>query len=316
MKKLMFVIILASLSICSYAQWQINGSNIYYNEGSVGIGTFNPETKLEIIGDNNDFEGNIQNAVLTIKNNNYSRYRAISFSNTDFRNAQIQGIRGRGTLENPQDLVPGDRVFGVYGHIIQDGVINFSPIASMEYYVGNVIGSGEITFMTLDPTYQHRKERLRINAYGNVGIGTNEPLAKLHVADGDIYISDINRGLIMKSPDGNCWKGTLNNQGVLNFVMIDCLELTGYDHSPESESSIISIYPNPSDEYIQVKKYDNSDISLEYSIYDENSKLVINGTLDTQHEKINTGHLASGMYFIKVYNYKEGLSEIKKIVIK
>ena len=255
MKKLMFVIILASLSICSYAQWQINGSNIYYNEGSVGIGTFNPETKLEIIGDNNDFEGNIQNAVLTIKNNNYSRYRAISFSNTDFRNAQIQGIRGRGTLENPQDLVPGDRVFGVYGHIIQDGVINFSPIASMEYYVGNVIGSGEITFMTLDPTYQHRKERLRINAYGNVGIGTNEPLAKLHVADGDIYISDINRGLIMKSPDGNCWKGTLNNQGVLNFVMIDCLELTGYDHSPESESSIISIYPNPSDEYIQVKKY-------------------------------------------------------------
>ncbi len=316
MKNLVFVFVLTSISICSYGQWQLNGSNIYYEEGSVGIGTPNPSTNLEVIGNNYDQDGNIQSSILTIQNNNYSRYRTISFSNTNHRNAQIQGIRGRGTMENPQNLLPGDRVFGVYGHVIKDGAIDFSPMASMEYYVGNSVGSGEISFKTLDPNYQHRQERLRITSYGYVGIGTTEPLAKLHVADGDIFISDINRGIIMKSPDGSCWKGTINNQGVLNFVMIDCLELEASDLSIVHKSSIISIYPNPTNEFIHVKYDDTRNKNLQYSIYDENSKLVLDGSLQSKSIKINIAHLVPGVYFIKVYNYKDGISETKKIIKK
>lgn len=314
MKKSLLLLVLFSFTIHSNAQWQINGSNIYYNQGSVGIGTTNPLTKLEVIGENSDNDGNIQNSVLTIKNNNYSRYRAVSFSNTNFRNAQIQGIRGRGTIDNPQDLIPGDRVFGVYGHIIEDGVINFSPIASMEYYVGNSMGSGEITFMTKDPAYQHRKERLRINTYGDVGIGTPDPSARLHIADGDIFISDINRGIIMKSPDGNCWKGTLNNDGVLNFVQISCPDLTT-DYLPfKAKSNNVSVYPNPSGEFIFVKYNATNNLDLEYSIYDENSRLISYGSLSETPEKINIASLPAGIYFIKIYNYKEDISETKKII--
>ena len=63
---------------------------------------------------------------------------------------------------------------------------------------------------------------------GNVGIGTDNPKTKLQVTDGDIYVSDINRGIIMKSPDGTCWRGTLDNTGNLFFSPIDCPEGNNY----------------------------------------------------------------------------------------
>jgi len=56
----------------------------------------------------------------------------------------------------------------------------------------------------------------------NLGIGTDSPKTKVEVAEGDVYISNIDNGIIMKSPDGGCWKGTLDNSGNLNFISIEC----------------------------------------------------------------------------------------------
>ncbi len=57
---------------------------------------------------------------------------------------------------------------------------------------------------------------------GNVAIGTDTPKAKLHVAGGDVYVSDNGNGVIMKSPDGNCWKLTVSNAGVPGFSAVGC----------------------------------------------------------------------------------------------
>jgi len=38
----------------------------------------------------------------------------------------------------------------------------------------------------------------------------------LHVTNNDIYISELGKGIIMKSPNGNCWRVTVDNNG--NFV--------------------------------------------------------------------------------------------------
>lgn len=59
---------------------------------------------------------------------------------------------------------------------------------------------------------------LTIAGNGNIGIstGNNTPNSKLHISGGDIFIDDVTSGIIMKSPNGNCWRVTIDNSG--NFV--------------------------------------------------------------------------------------------------
>lgn len=57
---------------------------------------------------------------------------------------------------------------------------------------------------------------------GFVGISTTTPKSKLHVEDGDILINNIQRGIIMKAPNGKCFRYRPNNFGQLVGVEITC----------------------------------------------------------------------------------------------
>jgi hypothetical protein len=74
------------------------------------------------------------------------------------------------------------------------------------------------------------KYMLEIDLSGNVGIGTGwknrveRPSAKLHVVDGDIYLDSATstNGIIMKSPNGDCWKLTVSDNGLPVFTPEFC----------------------------------------------------------------------------------------------
>lgn len=203
--------------------WKTNNDDdIYFNTGRIGIGTSSPSTQLEVVKNNSDLDGNISDAVLSIKNNNYSRYRTSTFSNISYRNSQVEGIRGRGTINSPKSVLPGDRVFGTYGLVYHNDQLIRKPISSIEYFVGETVPSGIITVSTLAPNASVREERLRINEHGNVGIGTTSPKSKLQIKDGDIFIEDFTSGVIMKSPNGQCWKMTVDNTGNPVFSSVTC----------------------------------------------------------------------------------------------
>lgn len=61
-----------------------------------------------------------------------------------------------------------------------------------------------------------------VRANGDVGVGTKNPASKLEVTDGDVYINDVNSGVIMKSPNGDCWRMTVSDSGQPVFNQIAC----------------------------------------------------------------------------------------------
>lgn len=64
--------------------------------------------------------------------------------------------------------------------------------------------------------------RLMVSSNGNVGVGTSTPTAKLQVSSGDVYVSTIGSGVILRSPNGNCFRMTVSNAGALGAAIVGC----------------------------------------------------------------------------------------------
>ena len=62
-----------------------------------------------------------------------------------------------------------------------------------------------------------------LESNGNLGVGESNPRTKVHVTNGDIYIDDTTSGIIMKSPNNNCWRVTIDNTGAMvSTPLISC----------------------------------------------------------------------------------------------
>lgn len=148
------------------------------------------------------------------------------------------------------------------------------------------------------------KYLFEIDQDGNIGIGTKSPFAKLHVTDGDVYISDIAKGIIMKSPDGTCWRGTMQNSGQLSFTAVTCPENGGVitfsnDVDINENEEGLNIYPNPVDDYLRVDLSGKKDSITSYSIFNVNGKLLKSGSTSDLQEKIDVSELKAGVYQLK-----------------
>jgi hypothetical protein len=77
-------------------------------------------------------------------------------------------------------------------------------------------GEGVLKFQTGWTSQGASYERMRIDENGNVGVGTKTPKTKLQITNGDVYVENPDKGIILKSPNGSCWRVTIANDG--NFV--------------------------------------------------------------------------------------------------
>lgn len=135
MKTFLFtLLLLINILQISYAQWQTSGTNLYYNNGNVGIGTINPGRILDIQQSNN--------------NRSYLRIRENSSNTVTDGGAflELTGTRSDGTI-------------GYYGGILGGREsYTFDNKGYLAFYADNDDGKSMI-------------ERMRINTSGNLLIG-------------------------------------------------------------------------------------------------------------------------------------------------
>ena len=251
--------------------WKQNGSNIFYNTGNISIGTNTnlPSTKLDING-----------------NNSTSYIRILSGGTGALGGIQIgtdvtQGYLGIAAVASQFSNISTQNDFclkSVIGDIILNagnstGAIRFStgatdtekmtitnsgnvgigtnsPVAKLQLdggigsavnqrhaqfgISGGVTGSPQLFLYSSSNTSGASyviegvssgvgSGPLAINPNGtNVGIGTLIPKSLLHVSSGDVYLDDSTKGVIMKSPNGSCYRVTVSNTGTLVSTAITC----------------------------------------------------------------------------------------------
>lgn len=93
---------------------------------------------------------------------------------------------------------------------------------------------------------------LRFDA--SVGIGVSAPAARLQVAGGDIYVQDIGAGIILRSPNGGCWRLSVDDSGAIIRTAVSCPGATGAteakmlflqpDVNTAQDGVVNSFYPN------------------------------------------------------------------------
>ncbi|MEN8857663.1 MAG: hypothetical protein ABF260_06320 [Flavobacteriaceae bacterium] len=121
---------------------------------------------------------------------------------------------GRGTILAPQAILSGEAI-GLLSFDGFDGVAYSDAGASIwgystENFTPTTKGT-KLSFFTTANTTTNRVNRLSIEENGRIGVKSS-----------DVYLENIGSGVIIKSPNGNCWRVTVNNSGNLISTAITC----------------------------------------------------------------------------------------------
>lgn len=169
--------------------------------GNVGIGTEDPQQKLTIQGENNVGS---ETDYLLLNNTSLGNRSGVVMALSAGNNTSLTTISHHSETYD----FDGDK-------FTDFGQINSSGAGLILRASGN---SGVIKFVNGSAS----NERMRLSPDGNLGIGTANPASRLQIAGGDVFIENINNGVIMKSPNGNCWRLTINNDGTTKTTAIAC----------------------------------------------------------------------------------------------
>jgi hypothetical protein len=174
-------------TLAGTSYWLPDANGIYYTAGNVGVGgNSRNDTRFSVMSTA------AQNWAMDV--NSASTWEtAVNVRNNTVTNAWYQFIVG-----GSDNIIPtygvGAGNFGIVN--ARDGLATTIPFIITK---NDMVGIG-----------------------GTNGGSNFIPKAKLHVQDGDVYIDKIGSGVIMKSPNGSCWRMTVSNTGTPVFTSISC----------------------------------------------------------------------------------------------
>jgi hypothetical protein len=188
------------------------GSNermIVSPNGNIGIGTSIPISKLSIEGNES---GDVPSGTPDPRRYMYFKNASSDLGSVVYASLEA-GPSGNQTSFSHHSSTYFLSSLADHGQVMSTG----KGLVLRAFPKNNNGTDGVIKFMTgVTPDGSSSIERMRITVTGNIGIGTDVPKAKLEVKDGDVYVNDPTKGIILKSPNGSCWRVTIDNTG--NFV--------------------------------------------------------------------------------------------------
>ncbi|AZA76412.1 hypothetical protein EG347_02170 [Chryseobacterium sp. G0186] len=148
---------------------------------------------IHVISSMSGTTNNFLNSIMTINN--------------AFTGLNVNGVIGTyGFAGSTADANTGASAAGM--SYVQDGTVN-----GLSFYIGGHPAN----------ISDRSKEVMMLADNLNVGLGVHIPKSKLHIGEGDLYIADPNKGLIIKDPTGNCYRITVNDAGAfLTTGVIAC----------------------------------------------------------------------------------------------
>lgn len=152
--------------------------------GKVGVGTTTPLANLDVKETTADVAGQIIVGGLIASSTDDAPFGKLCFANTTNSNSQPNKI-----------------------------------LASIEGRKNGSSNRGILTFGMADGSGSNW-EKMRIDSYGKVAIGTVTPASQLTVNGGDIEVEDENKGLILHSPNNTRYRITVANDGTLSTAAV------------------------------------------------------------------------------------------------
>jgi hypothetical protein len=124
--------------------------------------------------------------------------------------SSIIGRRAQGTATSPTATQANDVVFliGARGYQTTTNAFSTGTRAAISMHAAeNFTSTAQGTYLSLQTT----------------PIGNTTMVERLRVTDsGNVSISTAGKGLVLKSPDGNCWLTTVANGGALTTTSVSC----------------------------------------------------------------------------------------------
>jgi hypothetical protein len=194
----------------SSSGWTDDGSVVRLTTSTdkVGIGTSTPNRNLEVAGS-----------------------APVFFVGTSSATNPDANVTSRILLGSTSSVAPGLFTFVSNDTLSGDGIgamqwANYAltgtekRLGSIGLSLDGASNSGTLQFYTASAG--SLAERMRLSASGNLGIGTLSPTARLQVTGGDIYATTVGTGLILKSPNGSCFRITVSDAGALSASSVTC----------------------------------------------------------------------------------------------
>ncbi|MDA3943813.1 MAG: T9SS type A sorting domain-containing protein [Bacteroidetes bacterium] len=247
-----------------------------FENGNVGIGADNPVSSLHVHDE--------EEALITLSNN---------------QGKLIMALATNPWLYAPTSQ-PGDAVFKTNHNDDHHGMI---------FNMNDDFNDGN-SYIKFNDNYNHHT--LTILNNGHIGFGTDKPKARIHLEDGDIYLHDIQSGIIMKSPDGQCWRGRLNEQGTLIFTAIDC-PTEGVNSQPELNTSLpIWLFPNPTSGKLTIT-HEFTQGPIEALVYNLEGALLLHRQFDAKVFDLSLEHLVAGTYIVSLKHQNQVVASEKVV---